>query len=558
MILSTLKCEAMKKIILLTFPSIFALASQGQLLLNEVYSDPGKIKSEFFELYNASASSTPISTDDFTLMTYFESPTERGFLVMDLPNLTVGPKGYFVGSADLPYDYQGVLGSTASDFSWNSAWFTANHGYIKKWVKKAVNLLDGNPFYDEEVLPVDFDDFFYRLTGTGASFSIFLYQGGVLKNALNLGCGGASGVLPAIINMPPLWVDMSATATDFIIDFSIYGSIPAETVQQDAGSDNGFIRTADGICGSWTKSSAQVQHTPKQTNGFGDATMGVISTTATIVKGTAATGSNFIYDVVSAPVTSFPVTLQVYKDGGVDPIHLDPSDVFIEQNVENVVTDGPFNTNFFPYTANMMLVVVSSAGCIDKIMYSLNEGVLPLKFLYFTGQSRNNSNNLQWKIANNETVASIEILRSYDGVNFSRCGMVSGTNKTGDELYNYTEAASTSSKVFYKLKLTNKANATEYSTVISISTNNQTQTFRIVTNPVKDNIIVNFNSTKAQVAELKLYSVNGALVKSEKISFNQGSNIVNVLTGNAFHNSGIYIAELNTGEEKFAVKFLKQ
>jgi hypothetical protein len=548
----------MKKITLTITTCVFVITSNAQLLLNEVYSDPGKVKSEFFELYNASASSTPMSTDNLTLITYFETNTQRGFYVMDLPNLTVGPKGYFVGSAGLPYDYQGVTNSTSTDFSWNSPSFTNNNGYIKKWVKRANNLADGNPFYDEEVLPVDFDDFFFRLTGTGASFSIFLYQAGILKNALNLGCGGTGGVLPSIINMPPLWVDMSATAPDFPINFSGYGSIPVEVVNQDAGSDNGFIRKADGICGSWDKSSAQVQHTPKQPNGFGDATMGVISTTATIERGTAATGSNFIYDVLSAPVTSFPVTLQVYKDGGADPIHLDPSDIFIEQNIENVVTDGPFTTNFFPYTANMMLVVVSNAGCIDKIMYSLNESVLPLKFLYFTGQPRNNSINLQWKIANNETVASIEVLRSYDGVNFSRCGMVTGTNKPGDELYNYTEAASTSSKVFYKLKLTNKANATEYSTVISFSTNNQNENFRIVTNPVKDNIILNFNSTKAQVADLKIYSVNGALVKTEKLSFNQGGNIVNVPTGNAFHNSGIYIAELNTGEEKFAVKFIKQ
>jgi len=548
----------MKKILLLTIPCIFVLVSKSQLLLNEVYSDPGKIKSEFFELYNASASSTPISTDDLTMITYFETNTQRGFYVMDLPNLSVGPKGYFVGSADLPFDYQGVSGSTASDFSWNSPFFTANNGYIKKWVKRANNLADGNPFYDEEILPVDFDDFFFRLSGTGASFSIFLYQGGVLKNALNLGCGGAGGVLPSIINMPPLWVDMSGTATDFLIDFSTYGSIPVETVQQDAGSDNGFIRTADGICGSWTKSSAQVQHTPKQSNGFGDATMGVISATATIQRGTAATGSNFIYDVTAAPTTSFPVTLQVYRDGGVDPIHLDPADVFIEQNVENVVTDGPFTTKFFPYTADMMLVVVSSAGCIDKIMYSLNEGVLPLKFLYFTGQSRNNLNNLQWKIASNENVAGFEILRSYDGSNFNSCGTITGTNKTGEELYSFSEAAPSANKVYYKLKMVSKNRATEYSTVVSFSSTTQKQNLRVMTNPVKDKLILNFASNKAQVAELKIYSLNGALLQSEKISLNQGGNIVSLPTTNSLNNKAIYIAELNTGDEKFSVKFLKQ
>jgi hypothetical protein len=71
-------------------------------------------------------------------------------------------------------------------------------------------------------------------------------------------------------------------------------------------------------------------------------------------------------------------------------------------------------------------------------------------------------------------------------------------------------------------------------------------------------MILSFNSTRSQVVELKIYNINGALLKTEKLNLQQGNNIMTLPTGNALNINGTYIAELNTGEEKFAVKFLKQ
>jgi len=111
----------------------FGQTANSQVVLNELYTDPGNGKSEFFELYNPSASAIPASMDNYTLLCFFDISNQLGFYVMDLPNLTVTAKGYFVGSAALPFNYQGITNSTASDFSWNSAAFVANNGYVRKW-----------------------------------------------------------------------------------------------------------------------------------------------------------------------------------------------------------------------------------------------------------------------------------------------------------------------------------------------------------------------------------------------------------------------------------------
>jgi len=141
-----------------------------QVVLNELYTDPGSGRHEFFELYNTNPSGS-LPVDDLTVITYFEISGQRGFYVMDLPNMSITSRGYFVGSAALPFNYQGVSNSTAADFSWNSASFPTNNGYIRKWVQGTADLLDGNFFYDQATVPANLNDFLHRRTGSGASYS---------------------------------------------------------------------------------------------------------------------------------------------------------------------------------------------------------------------------------------------------------------------------------------------------------------------------------------------------------------------------------------------------
>src|SRR6478672_11141460 len=95
--------------------------SNAQAILNEVYAFPGGSRNEFFEFYNNDIST--VSMDNYTIVTYYESGSSKGFFVMDLPNLSVAPRGYFVGSSAIPFNYQGVSNSSMSNFSWNDLVF---------------------------------------------------------------------------------------------------------------------------------------------------------------------------------------------------------------------------------------------------------------------------------------------------------------------------------------------------------------------------------------------------------------------------------------------------
>lgn len=550
----------MKRTVLLCLCFIVIVKAKPQVILNEIYTDPGAGKHEFFELYNTSGSTVPMSLDHYTIVTFFEIAGKKGFYVMDLPNLDINPQGYFVGSSELPFNYQGIVGSTASDFSWNSPAFTANNGYLKKWVEGTTNLLDGNLFYDEQPLPAGFNDFFYRRMGVGHSYCVFVYKNGQLVNTFIGGTGGNATVVTAIVNMPLLYIDMvNVSSTDFFINWSNYGSIPLEYCIQDAGSDNGFIRERDGACGVWDKSSAGVQHTPQQTNGgLPDAYFGTISVSSSITKGTPATGSTVTYDVVGALASEFPVEMMIYLDNGNISGQLDPADIYIESTIEYSIGEGPFSTTFFPYNADILIVVKSSAGCIDKIQYLPNTGVLSVKMLSFQGSMENNRILLEWDVLQNEAADRYVVEKSINGRDFSPINVIDASNKIGSEKYAVVDYILETDKVFYRLKVYDKAQQSEYSKTLVFQVNeNSDELLRIINNPVSDKLTLSFSATQNRIAEINLYDLAGRKVMTQRLNTYTGTNLVSIPLPYSIKN-GMYITEVNTGTQRFTAKFIKK
>lgn len=544
---------------LLTILTAF-VQSNAQAILNEVYAFPGGSRNEFFEFYNNDIST--VSMDNYTIVTYYESGSSKGFFVMDLPNLSVAPRGYFVGSSAIPFNYQGVTNSTMSDFSWNDlAFMAANNGYLKQWqLSNTVPVgVDGNANYDMVPVPPNFNDIFQKVGGTGATYNVFVYNNGILKDVFLGGTGGASFVPNYIVGLPKLHVDMTGSSPDFDIDFSTYGTVQPEYVIQDIGSDNGYIRLVDGYCGTWTKSSSQVTHTPGVTNGGDPTTITpTVSVSSVVVRGTASAGSVVNYDVVSASAINFPVTLRVFVDNGTVPGQLDAGDTYVESKVENVVTDGPFSTTFFPYTANVLIQTLTSAGCIDALRFIPNVGVLPVRFTGF--QATPNSGDqtiLKWYVADNETGKQFEVEKSTDGQTYTSVAVVLSTQKSGSEEYDF-RATTSNTKIFYRIKLVDKNNKISYSNTLAVGNTIKTSgNLSLNQNPVDSYLVFGFKSSESSAATINIYNASGALVYSQKTNLTKDANTVAVnLDGKVF--TGLYVLEVKTPFDHNSVKFIKR
>jgi hypothetical protein len=546
----------------LLFVSMFlaSIVGRTQVVLNEVYTDPGSGKHEFFELFNYGPST---STDNMTLVTFFDSAGTKGFYVLDVPNFTIGFQQYFVGAAALPFNYQGVTGSTAAQFSWNNvATLTATGGYLKNWVLGTANLIDGNANYDEQAIPANFNDFFYHCSGgSDPSFSVFLYKNGVLVNTLFGGMSGVTGAPACITAMPSLFVDMSGASPDFTINFPAYGSIKSEWYVANTGSDNGYTRTKDALCKQWQKAAAGVAHTPGYTNGSPIGIGGELTISAGIVRKTAPGDSSYMnYNITAGPVEAFPVDLISYFDNGVVANDIDFADQYLTTKTENTVADGPFQTKFMPQNPQLILMAQSSAGCLDQVLIVPNNPpiALPVKLIVFQGNLNSNKVTLQWIVGQNETAERFEVERSFDGINFTTAALVFTTGKTGSENYMFYENLTNSGKVYYRLKMYDKSQAINYSKILAFQTTaSKSNEIKILNNPVTDKLTFSFQSDISQQVMVKIIDMQGRVQIKQTLNGFQGSNMVSFPLISAFP-AGTYVVKVSMGAETLTSKFVKQ
>jgi hypothetical protein len=496
-------------------------------------------------------------------MSYFEEGSTRGFYILDLPNLTVGPRGFFTGASAVPFSYQGTSNSNAAQFSWNDPSLLTNFGYLRKWVDNGANLTDGNKNYDLATIPVGFNDFFSKRSGGGATYNAFVYKNGVLINVFFGGAGGTSSMPTFITSMPNFRVEQltAAGSSMFNINFTGYKNKPIELVGQDGGTDNGFIRTIDGTCGSWTKSSADVNHTPGISNGKPLAGGGSISISAFLTRDVTNMTTKITYNVTSAALDIFPIEMQVYVDNGTVFGELDAVDTYVESKIENKVDDGPFTTVITPYNQNALIVIKQAAGCLDKVMFRdiIGQSTLPLTLTAWQGKRVDEQVSLTWSLAENELLNMVEVQRSTDGVNFTTAGSVFASEKIGTETYVFKENIKSSDRLMYRLKMIEKSSKIAYSKTLSFDSknNDQKNVLQIMGNPVTNNLTLNYHASNATKVKLSIYNTMGHCVYNKSLTVAKGNNVWDIPVDFLQPNNN-YMAEVSNDTERFAIKFLKK
>ena len=542
---------------------LFCISSNAQVVLNEIYADPSVGNQEFFEFYNISTGNTPASVDDYTIISYFEEGNKKGFYVIDLPNLFVASKGYFVGASSIPFNYQGNVNSTSADFSWNDPDLPLNYGYIKKWVATGNTAADGNKNYDEETLPANFNDFFSRKSGGGASYNAMVFKNGKFINSFFGGTGGASDMPSFITSMPVFKLEtVTAGSTNTnTISFNSLKNKAIEYVTQDIGTDNGFIKTRDGFCGTWTKSSSTAFHTPQVTNGSqsGDDNS-TLTLDVHLYNGATVSDPSFVvYNITAGPAEEFPVELQVYLDNGSIEGVLDSQDEFVKVEEEKTVNDGPFTT-YLPTHENVLIIAKTAAGCIDQIAYAQNPLaetiLLPARLLRLQASTTNSETVLQWSVAENESGLYFQVEKSVDGKNFVPAGMVFSTSKSGTESYTYREAKD--GYEYYRLKILNKNQTVAYSKILALKTGEQTSsTIKLLQNPVTSSVSFNYTSIENTAVSVSIYTITGTRLFTTKATMHKGINSLSLDISNKLAN-GMYVVEVVTNNQRSTSKFIKQ
>jgi len=539
----------MKKIFTLCLLICIVIVSRSQAVINEFYPQPGNGNAEFFELYNENNSLEYL--DNYTLVLYYEEPGGKsGFYVLDFPNDSVAAHGYYSGAAQIPYNIQGQSNITA-DFNWNSM---PAGGSLTKWETNGSS-------YTSVAVPANLDDLFVKITGAGGVFHTFLYKNGIMVNGI-IGGLNANVVPPYIKAMPNLPVNMSGSSPDFTINFNAIPDNSLEYIPNSVGTNNGYYRSSDGLCGEWLKSDQPGQHTPKVTNGMSlSLTPSNQLSIAAIISGYASDPNKSLltYNISSAPAGAYPLTVEIYTDRGVAG-EWDINDSLIDLRTILSASSGNQDIILSTLKTSVIIIVRSASDCYNKnIPVASYWSVLPVELISFQGNiNKNNKVSLDWKVAGNETIDQFEIQRSYDKNDFKTIGIVFASEKKDIEDYLFYETINSIDKAMYRLKMIDKNNNVTYSKILVFQAKAATTSnIKIIGNPVNDKLTFNYSSFSTQVIDVKVYDMTGKVIMSNKLNGLEGSNTMSFpLASNLKPN--MYVLEVSNGSGIQTAKFIKQ
>ena len=538
----------MKKFLPLCLFVCISLLAEAQAVLNEVYPQPGSGYHEFFELYNESNSVENL--DNYTVVTYYEEGANSGFYVLDLPNANMAAHGYYVGASQNPFDIQLQLNQSAN-FSWNAV---PAGGSLSKWQRNGTA-------YTAVAVPADLNDYMVRITGGGDGvYHIFVYKNGILVNGVVGGINTTS--MPANIKaMPALPIDMSGSSPDFTINFNSISDNSIEFISSALGTNNGYYRSYDGLCGNWLKSDQPGQHSPGSTNGsFSAAPGNQLSMSAIISQyATDPTKSLLTYNILSAPAAALPILVNVYTDAGVS-LQYDINDVLIDSRT---FTSTPSGSQFIvlpTWDVAVIIVVKTASDCYDTTLAIDNYwSVLPVNLISFQGNiDANNKTRLQWKVGNNEMINQFEVERSYDGKEFKTVGLVFSSENKGVEDYMFYETIPAFEKVMYRLRTTSKTNEISYSRILTFQNKVTTgNNLKIIGNPVSDQLTFSYTASMDKVINIRIYDMTGKVIISNKVNSFKGDNMFSFPLASTLQTS-MYTVEVNNGADIESKKFIKQ
>ncbi len=472
----------MKKFLLASACMLCLVASKAQnVYLNEIFTSPASGHQEYFELYNEGIAVPGEDLSNYTLVTYYVTPTgERGFYVLNLPNQVIAPQGYFVGSSQNFFSYPG--GDTTANYSWNDQVYMSTHN--ASTVKYTLNAA-GTGY---TMTTGTFNDIFTQTSGQNPRsrvYAVFLFYNGVYQDGI-LGSSPNKNLPQSLLNMPALPASSMNGATA-PVSFAALAGASIENLPQSPNVDGGYFRTRDGIsCGGrWARTNGDADFTPGRTNGRGNQ----IGVDVTFECG----NTTFTYDVTNAPNPTFPIVVTLYYDVNGNGV-LDVADVVAGTHTEVSVNDPAHSFAVIP-DVSLLLVLNASIGnsCSNRIIAfdCGSGGPLPVTLLNFDVVKRVGSMELSWQTSTELNNRGFEIQRRMNG-QFESVGFVTSTAPEGNSnltlSYRFNDADNLPSGiVYYRLRQLDYDGRSAYSDVKAVRNNTREVSVTIYPNPSNGN-----------------------------------------------------------------------
>ena len=208
----------------------------------------------------------------------------------------------------------------------------------------------------------------------------------------------------------------------------------------------------------------------------------------------------------------------------------------------NNITSSAYNLSIFTCEVSNTCGTTSSFGCV----------AVPVEFLYFRGGATEEGILLEWATATETDNEGFMVERSFDGREFKEMGQVEGAGNSQAELYysfidreplreNYV------GPIYYRLKQVDFDGGYEYTDVISLDIHPAAPLSIDRTGTFAGSLHVSFSQAYQSQLELRLLTINGDQIVSEKAIWSAGQHEW-VLPVNPVV-AGIYLVQINNGAQ---------
>ena len=552
----------MKRVLLSCILAGCVMASEAQVYLNEFYVRPqDPPHSEFFELYNSS--STPVDLDCYTLVSYYKDPNEhKGFYVLDLPNVILPGKGFFVASSRNPFNYQVADGVTA-DYNCNDPTVGGTvtggsttdyrlNGAKDGYEVTAVNM--SNPAHDIFRRSND-------ITGNDGIYVILLFYKGQLVDGL-LGASTKTALPKYLSDLPNLNISYTGAgcgSTSFPVVFNTNNSATISespllaNVPPATGIDNGYLRRGNGPCPevqNWEKSSSPEEHTPGWPNpsrynrGQGEASKDQLNVAPLCLASTVGI-------TVSGNADLYPVQVTLYANLDADarpegdPLPLASGDAVINAAGESAVFVNPGREEF--------VVVLSSVnGCF--VQYSTVQcpagTITPVTLKGFNARRNKSTVQLTWETATESMNKGFQVERHTGSKGWETIGFVGSKGEGGNSnavlTYSYNDLNTYSGVSQYRLRQVDMNGKATYSDIRTVRGEQQGGRTVIYPNPSADGAVnVVFEEEGTTRRDIFLSDMSGRILKQWKGYANNSLQVDNLRSGMYT----IHIVDLEAGTQ---------
>ncbi|MEO6916903.1 MAG: FG-GAP-like repeat-containing protein, partial [Chitinophagaceae bacterium] len=153
-------------------------------------------------------------------------------------------------------------------------------------------------------------------------------------------------------------------------------------------------------------------------------------------------------------------------------------------------------------------ITIDVKGFSGFFVTSIPNAILPSKLISFSGKSKANLNELQWNSVEDNNLATYQIERSENRLEFTKIGVVKAS---GSGLYHFPDAGWNSRISYYRLKMVELDGNVLFSPVISVTQSGINQKISVYPNPVRDILVISYAVNA--FGSFDLFDPSGVLIK---------------------------------------------